>query len=147
MKKRQPSRQGLSYLDANTGRLVTEGPDILNIKQEIESRWNGVLSVFFDVEAEEWVVVEHCKDGTDRMVMTTRKLDSRAIDKLNRIDQAKHPQGDLNHKYDVEDTLEEHRREHRITEAVGEAAERLFFALRKDGVIHAPKNLAMRVIK
>jgi len=139
--KRQPSRLGLSYLDANRNRLVTEGPDVLEVKREIELRWPGILSCFFDVDAEEWVIVEKCPDGLERMVMKTKALGMWVIDKLNRIDQAKHTVSAdaLNHKFDIEDMETEKDKEHKLSEAVGEAAERLFLALRKDGIIHAPK--------
>lgn len=141
MRNRQPSRQGLSYLDANSGRLVTEGPDVLKIKAEIESRWPGVLSAYFDVQTLEWVIVEKCADGVERLAMKTRKLDMRVVEKLNRIDQAKHAQSTeaLHRKLEAEDRQTEKEKDHALSEAVGEGAERLFLALRKDGIIHAPK--------
>jgi hypothetical protein len=140
MKKRQPSRPGLSYLDANAGRLVTHESDVLGIKEQIESRWKGVLEVYFDTHQEEWVIVEHCRDGIDRHVLSTKRLGQWVIDKLERIDQAVHSQdiAALDHKYDLEDRQAEKEHEHRITEATGEGAEKLYFALRKDGVINRP---------
>lgn len=112
---------------------------MLKVKQEIESRWPDVLSVFFDVELEEWIVVEKCADGVERLAMKTKKLDMGVVEKLNRIDQAKHAQGDLNQKHENEDKDVERKKDHNLTEAIGEGAEKLFFALRKDGVINAPK--------
>jgi hypothetical protein len=139
MRRRQPSRPGLSYYDANRGRLITEGPDVLNIKAEIESRWPGVLSAFFDAESEEWVIVEKCPDGIERLALKTRVLSMGVIQKLERIDQAKHVQGDVNRKLELEDADVERKKEHALTESIGDGAERLFWALKKDGVIHAPQ--------
>lgn len=137
--KRQPSRPGLSYLDANAGRLVTQGPDVLDIKSEIEARWGDVISCFFDTHDEEWVLVEHCSDGVDRHVLSTKKLGQWVIDKLHKIDQAAHVQGDLNHKYELEDEQRERELDHQVYEEYGEAHERLLSALRKDGIGGIPK--------
>lgn len=136
--KRQPSRPGLSYFDANRGRLVTEGPDILKIKAEIESGWPGVLSVFFDLEEEVWVIVEKCSDGVERLAVKTDILSQKTIDKLHRIDQAKHRQGDVNRQLELEDADVERKKDHILSESIGEAGERLFTALKKDGILHAP---------
>lgn len=141
MRRRQPSRPGLSYFDANSGRLITEGPDVLEVKAEIEARWPDVLSVFFDVEAEEWVIVEHCKDGTDRLVMTCKALNMRVVEKLDRIDQAKHVQGDLNRKYELEDDMAEKEKDHKFSEAIGDSIERFEHALMGSGVLKFNKMI------
>lgn len=136
--KRQPSRSGLSYFDANSGRLITEGPDVLKVKTEIESRWD-VLSCYFDTVSEEWVIIEKCSDGVERLALKTKKLDMGVVQKLQRIDQAAHPQGDVNRKLELEDAQTDKEKDHNLSEAVGEGAERLFWALRKDGILHIPK--------
>lgn len=112
---------------------------MLNVKHEIESRWPGVLSVFFDVEVEEWVIVEHCKDGTDRMALKTKVLNMRIIEKLQRIDQAKHEQGDVNRRFEQEDAQAERDREHRLSEAIGEPLERFEHALLGSGILGVNK--------
>lgn len=134
MRKRQPSRPGLSYLDANAGRLVTHGPDVLDIKTEIEARWPGVIECYFDVEQEEWVIIEHCKDRVDRHVLSTQRLDRRVVDKLQKIDQMAHVQPDLNRKLELEDEQRERDLDNQVYEEYGEAHERLLSALKKDGV-------------
>ena len=136
--RRNPSRPGLSYFDANSHRLVTEGPDVLEVKREIESRWPGVIEAYFDTFEERWVLVEKCKDGIDRFIMATKALDQSVVQKLQRIDAAAHEQEDLNRKFEADDARAEKEREDRITESIGDPAERLFSALKKDGVIHAP---------
>src|SRR5437868_15121319 len=100
--RRRPAGLGLSYFDANRNRLVTETAAVSDIKREIEACWPDTLSVFFDTWQEEWIVVEHCKDGIDRFVLSTKALNQSTIDKLHRIDAAKHPQPDLNRKLDIE---------------------------------------------
>lgn len=135
MPARSPSRPGLSYLDANRGRLITEGPDVLEIKAEIASRWAGVIEAVFDTEDEVWLIIEHCADGTDRLTMPPRKcLDMSVVEKLQRIDQAAHDLGDINHKFELEDAQSERESDHRLSEAIGEGAERFYWAMMKDGI-------------
>lgn len=137
---RQPSRPGLSYLDANAGRLVTEGPDVLEIKREIAARWPDVIEVYFDLIEEKWVIVEKCADGAERLVMPPReRLDMTVIEKLQRIDQGAHIQGDVNSKLEREDELADKAKDHALSEAIGDGAERFYWALRKDGVSHRPE--------
>lgn len=136
--KRRPAGRGLSYYDANKNRLVTEGPDVLAIKAEIESRWSDI-STFFDLDEDEWVIVEHCKDGTDRVAFTTTRLSQATIDKIARIDQAAHVQGDVALKVEREADKAEADKDHALSEQMGEPLERLYHALRKDGVIHRPQ--------
>lgn len=137
---RQPSRPGLTYLDANAGRLVTEGPDVLGIKREIAARWPDVIEVYFDLIEEKWVIVEKCADGVERLVMPPReRLDMTVIEKLQRIDQAAHSQGDLNREFEREDELVDRAKDHSLSEAIGDGAERFYWALRKDGVSHRPE--------
>lgn len=138
MKRRLPARKGLSYFDANRNRLITEGPDVLDVKREILARWGDVLEVYFDTWQEEWVIVEKCQDGVDRLVLKTKQLNQQVIDKLHRIDQAAHVQGDLNRTYELEDDKAKKDDEHRLSEVIGENAERLYFALRKDEVLPTP---------
>lgn len=137
--KRQPARPGLSYLDANRNRLITQTEDVLGIKREIESRWPDTLSVFFDNWDEVWVIVEHCRDGVDRHVLSTKSLGQWVLDKLNKVDAAAHVQPDLNRKFELEDIALEHQKDHALSEATGDGIERLFYALKKDGLIHAPQ--------
>ena len=138
-KPRQLSRPGLSIVDANKGRLITYQDDVLDVKRRIEQRWSGQVSTFFDRDAECWVVVEHCKDFTDRVMFTTQFLSQGTIDRIDRADQASRSYVDPNETYERMDREEERAKDHSMSEAIGEAGERLFLALRKDGVIHAPR--------
>lgn len=138
-KPRRPAERGFSVVDANKGRLVTYGPDVLDIKRRIESEWAGYLSCFFDEENEEWVICEHEKDGTVSVGFTTEFLSQATIDKIHRTDQASRSYVDPNDAYEAADREEAARKDRRLSELVGEVGERMYFALRKDGLIHAPK--------
>jgi hypothetical protein len=140
-KPRQLSRPGLSIVDANKDRLITYQDDVLDIKRRIEREWPGQVSVFFDEEPSQecWVIVEHCKDGTDSVMFTTKFLSQATIDRIKRADQASQSYVDPNKMYEAADREEEREKDRTLSEAIGDAGERLFLALRKDGVIHAPK--------
>lgn len=137
-KPRIPAKPGLSIVDANQGRLLTYEQDVLDIKAEIERRWAGLLSVFFDNENEEWVIVEHCKDDTDRICFTTKMLSQATIDKIHKADQASRSFEDLESNMQREDRQRERDLDHTLSERIGDATEKLYYALRKDGIIDRP---------
>jgi hypothetical protein len=139
MKPRTPAKPGLSIVDANPGRLITFQEDVLGVKKEIERRWAGLLSVFFDNENEEWVIVEHCVDGTDRVGFTTPALCQATIDKIHRSDQDSRSYVDPESAYLKADKEEKNQKDWNLSQKVGEASERLYHALRKDGFIHKPQ--------
>lgn len=138
-KPRTPAKPGLSIVDANPGRLITYQEDVLGVKREIEQRWAGLLSVFFDTDMECWVIVEHCLDGTDRVAFTTEALSQATVDKIHRSDQASRSYLDPNEAHDAADKEEAREKDWNLSEKVGAAAERLYHALRKDGVIDRPQ--------
>lgn len=138
-KPRRPAENGLSLVDANKGRLVTYGPDVLDMKRRIETEWKGILTCFFDEDNEEWVIVEHTADGTEKVAFTTPVLSQATIDKIHRIDQASRSYVDPNEAFEAADREEQRAKEGRFSEAIGVAAERLYFALRKDGIIDRPQ--------
>lgn len=133
------SKPGLTLSDANGGRLVTYEQDVLDIKAEIERRWKGVLSVFFDNVDLKWVIVEHCKDGTDQIFFKTEFLSQSTIDRIQKGDQMSKYFLDPERAYQQMDKDDEREKDHNLSEAIGDSAEHLFHALRKDGIIHRPQ--------
>jgi hypothetical protein len=138
-KPRRPAEPGLSLVDANRGRLVTYGPDVLDVKARIEREWAGLLSCFFDEDNEEWVVVQKDEDGTDSIAFTTTVLSQATIDKIHRCDQTSRSYVDPNDAYEAADKEEERYKDWKLSEQIGEASERLYSALRKDGIIDRPQ--------
>ena len=132
MRKRSPARKGLSYLDANRNRLITMEDDVLHIRSTIESTWPE-LEVFFDTWEEIWVVVEHCRDGIDRLALKHAVLDHNLLRLIQEADS--HTQG-----FDIERTVDdwnaklEAEKDYQFRQMLGDFAERFHFALRKDGV-------------
>lgn len=133
-KLRTQPKRGMSYFDANAHRLITVDDDVLGVKSQIESLWPE-LSVFFDAEAEEWVIVEMCKDNTERLCFTTPALCDGTLDRIRKAMD--------NYSYvdeiDAHNDQLEKEADRRFTEQINEANERLHFALRRDGLTHYPK--------
>jgi len=136
---RKPAKQGLSYFDANRQRLVTIESDVLGIKQKIMETWPGWFDVFFDDWAECWVIVQHCKDGVDRLFYQTDTLDERVLDQIHAADSEVRGQEDalaLIDKFNEKISAEQDRV---FGEAIQDAGERLVHAFHKDGLINRPK--------
>jgi predicted nuclease with TOPRIM domain len=134
MRKRRlthPTKSGLSFVDANRGRLITMESDVLDIRNQIEERWPE-LRVFFDEWEETWVVVEHCGDGVQRLATKTKVLDQRFIRLLEEID-GHQPGHDPERRVDSWNEAIEREQDHKFYEQMGEFADRLKHALRKDG--------------
>jgi hypothetical protein len=136
--RRRPASRGLSYFDANSRRLITEGPDVCEIKNEILARWPGWLTPFFDTWEEEWVIVEHCKDGTDRLALTTKELNRSILDRLMKMDQATHDIGDVAIELEKQADKVDKDKEHEFSEKLGDGLERLEHSL-QDVLLHNPK--------
>lgn len=135
--KRQLARPGLSYVQANNGRLVTYSEDVLGIKRRIEDRWPDELSVVFDDVDEVWCVIEHCRDGVDRLVFDTPCLNESAYQRLERAFERTPDQ--MLAEIDRHNKAVEQEMDRKFEDRMGDAAERLWWALRKDGVTHYPK--------
>lgn len=150
-----PVRQGLRTLQ--DGRWVEYGPDVLDKKAEIETRWPE-LKCIFDTIDQEWSIIEHCKDGQDRLALgqTFKCLDDRLIRRLERADEHSRSVSDLEESVDRFNAQKERDDERALENISGDAAERLMFALKKDGImdhadIYGPKpksrHIANRAVR
>lgn len=140
MSRRRLAQPGLSYLDANAGRLVTIENDVLGIKREIEERWPE-LRVYIDKDQcpPRFVVTEMCKDNVERLILEREYLDQRLLDDLLAADSSRRGQEDPVAIVDAYNAQVEKRQEEELMSKLGEAHERLLFALKKDGLGGIPK--------
>ncbi len=129
-----PQRPGLSYVDANSGRITTEGPDVLDIKSRIRDLWGGTLEAYFDWHQMEWIVVENCLDGQQRFVLACkpREFTERLVDRLRAAGNT--TTVEQMNIVDAHNERLEKLHEDRLMETTGDAAERLMHAFRKDGL-------------
>jgi hypothetical protein len=138
---------GLTYPDANTGRFITEGPDVCNYKAKIRELDPG-LDCHYDQIDEEWVITwwdERKKQ--DMLVLTCGDL-AQGYDAVCRArnDRPGALTGDqLSRKLEKEQEAEEEKNLHAFRQIAGDAAERMIHALKKDGFfdhenIYGPKE-------
>lgn len=127
MKRSVPS-PGLSYVDANRGRLCTFTDDVLGYKEQIQAMWPE-LQVVWDMENEEWVIIETDKLGAQSMVFTTTVLGQHTIERLQR---AQNANSDPLEEIESWNARVEKELEDAAMEKVFAAGEKLAWAIRKD---------------
>jgi len=134
-KLRVPELAGQRFKDLNPGLLAVDG-DVLGIKRQIEEKYPE-LEVYYDEVDSHWVIVEHCKDGVDRLaIQPFQELDQRILDRLHRADQQALGHVDVIEEVDNYNAEVEKDRDYRFDQKIGEASERLRHAFKKDGLYH-----------
>lgn len=126
---------GLTYPDANTGRLITEGPDVCDYKSRLREI-DPALSAYYDTVQEEWIVTcWNDKKNQDELVLTHTDLAVAYEMTLRaRNDRPGALTGDeLATKLEREQEAEEQRAMAKFRDIAGDAAERLRHGLQKDG--------------
>lgn len=133
---RVSARPGLTYFDANMGRLVTEGPDVCDYKSRIRADWPE-LDCYYDVVQEEWIVTQKDQKGQETFILADQDL-ARAYKRLQRARNdapGAMTATQLNEWLEREqDKLREKDMEG-FREVARDAAERLMVAFRKDGIL------------
>ena len=129
-------------MEANPGRVVTIEDDVLGIKRRIEQRWPD-LRVYIDKDNIEngypgFIVAEIRKDGEEELVGEYEWLDERLIQRLEQADQWR-VGNDVVKLMDALDAVAQREQDHKLSEAIGDATERMAHALVKDGVITKSK--------
>lgn len=142
-KRRHLAKKGLSYVDANRGRVVTVEDDVLGIKAKIEDEFPE-LYVCIDYEGgpngdPTFLVVERCQDGVDRLGIERAYLDDRLLDDIRRADTHRRGQEDPVALLDAYNEMIEKEKEREFADRIGDVGERLVHAFAKDGVIVRPK--------
>lgn len=84
------------------------------------------------------MIVEHCKDGTDRLALTTKELNRSILDRLMKMDQATHDIGDVAIELEKQADKVDKDKEHEFSEKLGDGLERLEHSL-QDVLLHNPK--------
>lgn len=135
MERRRLARPGLSYVDANAGRLVTETAELLDMKAEIRKRWPN-LSVYFDDHTQEFVVVQKImEDGceVERAFMNRPYCGTQLLEDIAKADPTSPYFVDPEKAVDDHNAQVERERDRELAEISGEFGERLQHALKKDG--------------
>lgn len=137
---------GLSYLDANLGRVVTEGPDVCRYKSRLKEI-DPALNAYYDTVEKEWIVTWwNPKKNQEELVLSNPDLAVAYKMTLKaRNDRPGALTGDeLATKLEREQDDVQEASDQRFRNIAGDAAERLTHALKKDGFfdhenIYGPK--------
>lgn len=131
--RRQLARPGLSYYDANEGRLVTETAELVDLKGRIRERWPS-LNIYFDKHQNEFVVTQlSVVDGVERFVLSRPYCDDRILVDISKTDPDHRNYVDPEKSIDDHNASVERERDREIEEIAGDAGEKLIHALKKDG--------------
>lgn len=130
--RRQLARPGLSYFDANLGRLVTESAEVLDMKAKIRERW-PFLDVAHDTHDQVFTVVQTCEDGVQRCFMTRPYCDDRLLMDIAKADPTNRNYVDPEESVDKHNAQVERDQDREMEEIAGDFGERLIHALKQDG--------------
>lgn len=123
------------------GRFFEVDSDVLEVVEQI-GQIDEHLRVHLNQTGGYWYVNELCPDGKERLVTTAQELDQRLVTHLRRMLK---PDWDPGAEMDRIDRERERRVDHETHESVGEKAEVLAHAVRKDlnpGKIVVPKGVS-----
>lgn len=133
--KRQLARPGLSYFDANSGRLITETAEVLDMKARIKTRWPE-LSIAYDSVDKVYVVVQKCEDGVERLALQRPYCDERLMTDLAKADPTSSYFIDPEKAVDDHNASIEKDRDRELEDLAGDFGERFLHALKKDGFMN-----------
>jgi hypothetical protein len=135
MSRRQLARPGLSYFDANSGRLVTESAELLDVKAEIRKRWPS-LDCYFDTEEQVFVVTQKVnEDGTDveKFVLSRPYCGDKILEDIEKANPESPYFVDPEVAVDKHNEKVEAERDAELADKTGDFGERFIHALKKDG--------------
>jgi hypothetical protein len=108
--------------------------DVLSIVRQVRETYGRRITIeLLPDSPEPYAFVEHCEDGTDRLVFTCVELDPRALERLLRSDS--HGRAYIDPYDEAEqahDSLQEAKDEH-SKEQLREVAEEMAYALKREG--------------
>src|SRR5215471_1106012 len=108
--------------------------DVLSIVRQVRELYERRITIeLLPGAIEPYAFVEHCEDGTDRLVFTCIELDGRALERLQRSDSHSRMYVDPYEAQEAEhDALQDAKDEH-SREQLMEVAEEMAYALKREG--------------
>jgi hypothetical protein len=123
-----------SFYTARDG-LVTVDDDVLSIVSQVREDYGDRITIELDPQTGEFLFIEHCEDGTDRLIFATSSLDPLALDRLRRADSQSRAYEDPYEAAEREQDAIQVAQQHATREKLLEQGERLAHGLKKDGVM------------
>lgn len=137
-----------SFYDNRLG-LVTLEDDVLSIVSQVRELYDRRVTVELDPDRGVYHFIEHCEDGTDRLIFTVDELDGRALLRLQVADSQRTGFED---PYDAAERAQDKAQADQEAvgrEKVAEQGERLIHALKHSGLedhlpltVSIPKDVA-----
>jgi hypothetical protein len=127
------------------GGLVELEDDVLSIVRQVKDLYGDTIRIHMDPVDGSYVFVEHCADGTERLVFATNELDARAVERLQRSDSTRRgyidPYDQAEREQDAYLAVSD-----RDKDVLNDVGERLAHALRQDGA-QSPMPLKVSIPK
>ena len=133
MSGRRLARPGLSYIEANSGRLITETAELLDMKAQIRERWSD-LDIYFDDQERVFIVTQKGRDGIERLVLSRSYCNDRLLEDISKTDPTSRNYIDPIEAVDEHNARIERERDRELEEIAGDVGERLKFAFKQDGL-------------
>jgi hypothetical protein len=139
--RRNLSKPGLSYVDANKGRVgvYTFEKDVEEARARIEREY-PTLRVLWDFETKEHLIVEKCLDGVERLYFATKTFYEDEIRERIRIgDDAARRNEDPFDAIERANEEREKRIDAELADKIGDVGQKLAHAFAKDGLTVRPR--------
>lgn len=136
--------RGLSFVDSFADRyeVYTFDPEVIEARKRIEADFPR-LQCLWDKDRKEHVIVEHCNDGTDRLVFAIKTFHEDLI--RARLHKADHNNFDPLDEIDKYNEALEKQLDDQMYEQVREAGEKLAHAFAQDGLTVRPRMAPLSV--
>jgi len=122
-----------AWYDRDRGVIELED-DVLSIVRHVREIYGGNVTIELLPDSHEpYAFVEHCEDGSDRLIFTTMTLDGRALERLLRSDShSRHFVDPYDEQEQAHDRLQEEK-DRASQEKLLPVAEEIAYALKREG--------------
>ena len=122
-----------AWYNAEYGVIELED-DVLSIVRQVRDQYGGkVVIQLLPEQSEPYAFVEHCEDGTDRLIFTCVELDGRALERLLRSDSHSRHYVDPYAEQEAEHDRLQDEKDRQKQEVLAEHAEQMAYALKREG--------------
>lgn len=122
-----------AWYDRSHGVVELED-DVLSIVRQVRELYEGRITIELLVDNREpYAFVEHCEDGSDRLVFTCVELDGRALERLLRSDSHGRAYTDPYDEAEQSHDRLQDEKDEASKEKLGPVGEEIAYALKREG--------------
>jgi hypothetical protein len=108
--------------------------DVLSIVRQVRELYGRRITIeLLENAPEPYAFVEHCEDGTDRLIFTCVELDARALERLQKSDSHSRMYVDPYELQEAEHDRIQAEKDEAAKEKIREHAEEMAYSLKRDG--------------